>query len=258
MLQRLDRPFHPLVLGALLFCGCPKQIDFGKDGEPKDAQELLQRVAWAERQVSSIKGDAKLKIDSARGKGSVSLFAAVNDPAQLHLETLDFFGRPTGSFISDGKTFGLYDANQGKYFTGPATAQNVGRFVPIAMSPLELSALLLGRAPRLPDAEASMSFDAKAGLFELTLKRESVTQHLSVQPPSYRVVKSRVEGVKAYDLDFDDIQAVGSLTYPRKVLLEAGGEKLELNYKDISINETLEESMFEQTPPANIPVVPVE
>lgn len=247
-----------LVAVAALLSGCPIRVDYGKDGEPKDVGELLQRVAHSEKQVSSIKGDAKLKIDSAKGSGTVSLFAAVEEPAQLHLETLDFFGRPTGSFVSDGTKFGLYDANAGRYYTGPASAENVGRFVPIAMAPAELAALLLGRAPRIDGATPTMTLDPKLGLFEVTLTRAPVVQKVWVKPPEYRVVKSRVTGISAYDLDFDELQTVGSLTYPRKVLLEAHGEKLELNYKDISVNETSDPAMYQLTPPANVPVVPVD
>ncbi len=243
---------------AALLTGCPIRVDFGRDGEPKDVGELLQRVAHAEKQVSSIKGEAKLKVESKNGSGTVSLFAAVEDPARLHLETLDFFGRPTGSFVSDGVRFGLYDANAGRYYTGPATAQNVGRFVPIAMAPAELAALLLGRAPRLDGAKPAMRLDGKLGLFEVTLTREPVVQRVWVKPPEYRVVKSRVEGTRAYDLDFEDLQAVGSLTYPRRVRLEAAGEQLELDYKDITLNETSDPAMYELTPPANVPVVPVD
>jgi hypothetical protein len=243
---------------AVLLSGCPIRVDFGRDGEPKDVGELMQRVAHSEKQISSIKGEAKLKIDSKKGSGTVSLFAAVEDPARLHLETLDFFGRPTGSFVSDGERFGLYDANAGRYYTGPATAENVGRFVPIAMAPAELAALLLGRAPRLDGAKPAMTLDGKTGLFEVTLTRGEIVQKLWVKPPEYRVVKSRVTGISAYDLDFDDLQTVGPLTYPRRVLLEAHGEKLALDYKDIALNETADAAIYELTPPANVPVVPVD
>ncbi len=259
MPQRFRRPFHPLLWALCLgLTGCPVRVDFGKDGEPKDVGELLRRVAFAEEQVMSIKGEAKLKIDGSKGKGSITLFAAVMHPAFLHIESLDFFGRPVGSLVSDGARFGLYDGQAGRYYQGPASAENVGRFVPIALPPSELAALLLGRAPRLPEAKAEMTFDPKAGQFIVTLRREQVTQRVWVQPPTYRVVRSRVEGLKTYDLDFEDIEVVGAVSYPRKVVLEARGEKLELNYKDIVINETLETSMFEIAPPANVPVVEVD
>ncbi len=261
MFQRLRRPFHPLpalALLALTVAGCPVRVDFGKDGEPTDVGDLLKRVAFAESQVVSIKGEAKLKVDSSRGKGNITLFAAVMHPAFLHIESLDFFGRPTGSLVSEGTRFGLYDGQAGRYYEGPASAQNVGRFVPIALPPAELAALLLGRAPRLSEATPSMRLDPKEGLFEVTLSRGTVTQTVWVKPPTYRVVKSRVQGVKTYDLDFEEIEVVGSVSYPRKVLLSAGGEKLELSYKDITINETPEQSMFEISPPANVPVVQVD
>ncbi len=62
-----------LVISAVLtLTACPKRIaDFGKDGEPKSAEELLKRINVAESQIYSLKGDAKLIVDSPQGKGAV-------------------------------------------------------------------------------------------------------------------------------------------------------------------------------------------
>src|SRR3954471_18926009 len=91
-----------IVPVALLLCACPTRVDFGKSGEPTSAEDLLKRVTVAESAVVSVKGEAKLRVDSPQLKGVVTLFAAVTHPAYVHLESLDFFGKPQGVLVSDG------------------------------------------------------------------------------------------------------------------------------------------------------------
>jgi hypothetical protein len=249
-----------LVPIGLCLCGCPHRVDFGPSGEPRSAEELLKRIEVAESAVVGVKGEAKLKVDSPQTRGVVTLFAAVTHPAYVHLESLDFFGKPQGVLISDGTTFGLYDGQSGKYFRGPATAQNVSRFVPIALPPAELAALLLGRAPRVVHESAALSFDAANGVLLLTLKRGPAVQILTVKPPSYRVIRSRVTGIDAYDLEFENIEDSGAFTYPRRVVLSAAktNVRVELNYKDVVVNEAPDLTLYEMTPPANVPIVEVD
>jgi hypothetical protein len=249
-----------LVPIVLCICGCPHRVDFGPSGEPTSAEDLLKRLEVAEAAVVSVKGDAKLRVDSPQTKGVVTLFAAVTEPAFVHLESLDFFGMPLGVLVSDGVTFSLYDGQAGKFFRGPATAQNVSRFVPIALPPSELAALLLGRAPRVAHDAAELRFDQPNGVLLLTLKKGDATQVLTVKPPSYRVIRSTVTGLDTYDYEFDNIEELGAYTYPRRVVLTSSKAdvRVELNYKDVVVNETSDMTLYEMAPPANVPIVEVD
>lgn len=256
--QRATLVLLPLALTLL---GCPRRpVDFGKDGEPRTAEELLARVAWAEKQVFSLKGEAKLTVDSPQGKGSTGLFVAVTHPALIHLEQLDFFGRPQGVLVTDGDRFGLYLAQDGRYLRGPATPANLGRFLPLVMPPAELAAVLLGRAPRIPADGLDFRFDDALGVFVATLRRGEVKQTIHVQPPSYRVVKSTAENLNAYDLTFADLAVFGEATLPKAATLDARGAKtvVELSWKEVEVNQAPDLSLFDLEPPDGMPVVDVD
>jgi hypothetical protein len=256
----LVRAVCPLILVGLSACPRLPPLDYGKDGPAKDAADLLKRIEVAESQVFAVKGDAKLVVDSEQGKGSVSLFVAVVHPARLHIEQLDFFGRPEGVLVTDGEQFGLYDGKQRKFFRGPASAQNLARFVPIALPPRELAALLLGRVPRLPPETSAMTVDEPSRSYQLSLTRGAITQRLSVATGTHRVTRSRVEGLDTYAIDADEVTAFGGATLPRRIVLEAPKAKLtvELLYRDITVNEAPELTLFELEPPEGIPVVEVQ
>jgi len=256
--QRLAGALVPL---ALLLSACPvHHIEFGPQGEAKNPAELLKRVALSESTVVGLKGDAKLNVDSPQGKGSVTLFVAVQHPAYLHIEQLDFFGRPQGVLVTDGETFGLYDSQSGQYFKGPASPPNLARFLPVVLPPRELAALLLGRVARVPAEDGEMSMDDKKGVYVLTLKNGPVTQRLEIEPPSYRVVKSTVTGVRAYDVEMGDIADYGAVTLPKRIVLDAPSAKtrVELVYKDVSVNEPPDMTLFDMEPPEDVPVVEVD
>jgi hypothetical protein len=235
-------------------------VDFGVDGAPRSAEELLARVAWAEQQVFSIKGEARLAIDSPQGKGAVGLFVAVMHPALIHLEQLDFFGRPQSVLVTDGERFGLYDAQAGRYLRGPATSVNLARVLPVVMPPAELAGVLLGRAPRITADAREFRFDDALGQFVVTITRGRVKQTLHVQPPSYRVTHSRAENLDAYELTFAGLSAFGGATLPRVTTLTVRPAKteVELTWRDIDVNQAPDLSLFELEAPEGVPVIEVD
>ncbi|MFL5318799.1 MAG: DUF4292 domain-containing protein [Myxococcaceae bacterium] len=248
-----------LGLSALLL-GCPHRVDFGKEGPITDPKALEKLIQQAEERVIAVKGESKIKVESPQGNGVVTLFIALQRPGLVHLESLDFFGKPQAVLISDGKRFGLYQSQEGKYYEGPASAENLSRFLPIVLPPEELVALMLGQAPRIPADSESLIVDEDKKVYVLRLTKGPVTQTLEVDPKSYRVKSSKVRGVNAYDLAFDDFDDSKGAIYPRKVQLiaDAAKTKLELLYKDVEVNPEPDLTLFDMEPPANVPVVEVD
>ncbi len=249
-----------LVPAVCALAACPPRVDFGKDGEAKSPDELLRRIAVAETQVIGLKGDSKLTVEAPQGKGSTSAFIAVLHPAFLHVEQLDFFGRPQGVLVTDGTSFGLLDSQAGKYFRGPASPANLGRFLPVVLPPQELAAILLGRVPRIATTASQMGLDEKKGVYTLVLRRGEVTQRLEVDPKSGRVVHSTVEGMTAYELEFGDLSAYGPLTFPRELVLKvpAASTTLELRWREVTLNDATDLTLYDQAPPENVPVVELD
>lgn len=256
---RLHQLWFCLV--SLLVTACSRlPIDFGKDGEARSAQEVLKRIELIESQVIGLKGDARLSVESPQGKGSVSLFVGVFHPSFIHLEQLDFFGKPQAVLTTDGALFGLYDAQASHYLHGPATPQNLSRFLPLVMPVRELTFVLLGRVPRMPFDSATFEVDTEHRVYVVRLIKGGAVQRLEVDPASSRVLKSHVDGVEAYDLEFSDVTAFGGVTYPKRVVLtsNAAHTRLELVAKDIALNEAPDVSLFEFTAPEGVPVIEVD
>ncbi|HLL53865.1 MAG TPA: DUF4292 domain-containing protein [Myxococcaceae bacterium] len=247
-------PLVPLALG------CPKRVSLSPTGEVPDARRLLELSVAASTRVSSVNGEAKLAVDSPELKGQVTLFVAAARPARVHLQSLDFFGRPQASLTSDGERFGLLQAQEGRYYRGPPSPQNLARFLPVAIPPADLVALLLGDAPRVADEAIRVEEDLKAGAYVLTLTRGETTQRLWLDPRTHRAVRSEVRGRDAYDLSFEDFQESGTLSFPRRVVLSAPAlqTKLELRYTEVTLNDPPDPALFTPEAPEGVPVIEVD
>ncbi len=249
-----------LALVCLLGSGCPKRLDFGPRGQITDAQILLKLVQEAEERVVSLQGEAKLRVQAPQGAGALGMYVAVARPAQLHLETMDFFGRTEAVLVSDGQRFGLYQSNEHTYVQGPASAENLSRFLPIRLPPRELALLMLGQVPRIPYERVALSVDEKTATYTLVLQSGEVTQTVLVNTLSFRPVRSEVRGTRAYDLLLEDEDEVKGVRISRKVTLIADAAKttLELKYKDVAVNEPPEATLFDVAPPPDVRVVEVD
>lgn len=249
-----------ILVPALLLVGCPRPMSFGDRGEAHSAEELLKWIDLSEATVSSVRGEASLSVDGPQGKGSTSLFIEAALPASLHLEQLDFFGRPQSVLVSDGERFGFYDGQAARYFRGPATTSNVARFLPVSLPIDELVAILLGRVPRVTADTADFTVDQGRGVYVLSLHHQRLTQVLWVDPSSTRVVRSTVSLDTAYELELGAMSAHGAFTFPERIHLELSRKRirLDLKWKDLTFNQRPDASLFEASPPEGVPVTEVD
>jgi len=245
---------------ALLCSGCPKRLDFGPRGQITQAEELFRLTSAAQAQVVSLQGDGKLRVDSPQGAGTVSTFLAVSRPGLLRVEMFDFFNRPIAVLVTDGQRFGLFQAQENKFYQGPATPRNLSRFLPLALPSEELVSVMLGQVPFLPAERMTLTVDEKARLYVLTLHRGEVSQVLGIDPKTLRVVRSQVRGLDTYGLEYENFKDHAGALLPHEVTLRASSTDtfLGLRYTDITVNEAPDLTLFDLSAPEDVPVVEVD
>jgi hypothetical protein len=256
------RCFIPASLFGFILTACvhrPPPLEFGPEGALHSAQEVLARLDAQEQSIQSLKGEGKLGVDSPQAKGSVGLLVAVAPGGRLHLETLDFFGHPVAVLASDGKRFGLWQSQEGRYYRGPASPENLSRFLPVVLPPGELGDLLVGRAPRLEGAELGpLTVDPEEAAYRLTLSRGKAVQTLWVDPRLFRVRKSTVRNIPGYDLSFQRLDPQSGLFHEATLRAPAAKTTLTLTYGDVKPNASPEDGLFAIRPPAHAIVVEVD
>jgi hypothetical protein len=246
----MNRRRWPLFL--LLLAGCPPRVDV-RSVPPPDATALLAEVDATDARVAALQSQARAHVDARGKKGNVQMFVAAAAPASVHVEVLDFFGKPTGILISDGRRFVMLASDTGTWQRGAATAENVSRVLPISLTPDQLVSMLLGRAPRLPDPAPTLAVDPERNLFRVTLHAGGQRQELWVDPGRKRVVRSSVEGPGGYTLTFDGFEDVHGAPFPRAISF-AGAGSVALQYTDLRLGEQPDPALFTPEPPPGVPV----
>ncbi len=248
-----------MLLAAVLTAGaCVHSVPpplFGPEGPIQNAAEVLGRVKANEQAIHTLKGDGRLTVDSPQGRGSLTLLVAVGEGARLHLEILDFFGRPLSILISDGTRFGLFQVQENRYYQGPATAENFARFLPMSLPPQELADLLRGITPRLPTDEVrSMRLDKDEGTYRLEFRYQGASQTLWVDTLQLRVRRSVRGGAQ---LEYRDFGPPEERHLPHQLTLSDPARKsvVTLRYSGkVAINAPLEASLFEPHASPGVPV----
>ncbi len=238
-----------LVVLLPLALGCA-HLDMSKLETPS-GPALLRDVDELEALVTQVKGAARVQAQSPRGNGEVQAFIAARTPSDVHLELLDFFGAPLQVLVSDGRSFGLYQREQGTYLHGPATASFISRLLPVRLSAEEVVAILLGRTPRLPVPPSAVEVDAKAEAYRVTLVQGERRQTLWIHPTSRRVLRSVLEGPGGYSLLFERPVSASGVPFARKVTFTDATATVVLrwNEEDVALEGTLDAALFEPRPP---------
>jgi outer membrane lipoprotein-sorting protein len=246
-----------LALAVVTLAGCPRPLRFGPEGQITDPAYVLRRLDARAAAVRSVKAEARVSLKTTQRSGTANQFIAALKPASLHVETLNFFGKPVAALATDGASFGLFMDESATFYSGPASAANVGLLLPVAVEPTEAAKLLLGEVPRIEAEQVHLELDAEDRAYRLTLTRGAVQQRLWVATEDLRLLRSEVRGAAGLDVLFDDFQVIEGVLFPMAVEIRAvladgapQGTVVSLHYKDAEVNLALDPALFvlEQPP----------
>jgi hypothetical protein len=186
----------------------------------------------------------------------VEQFLAAARPGRLRVESHDFFGNVLSVLAVDGDALVLYDARERVYYRGAATAENVGRLVPVALPPEDLVTLLCGSAPVLDGAPIDAS--PVDGALRLTLRRGEALQRLDVGAGGavLRARSSRA-GVVGLEVELSGHRPRGDASLPTEVKarVPGAGLALSLRWKAVEVNAPLDPALFRLDPPEGARIV---
>lgn len=213
--------------------------------------------------VARVRGEARVKVESAGGGATVTQLVAAERPDRLRLDLLDFFGNPAAALVADRGRFALLDLREGVFYRGAATPENLSRLVPLPIPARELTLLLCGAVPVVGAATAVEPGD---GVLRLTVEGEGRRQRLDVGAGA-AVHASRVvdrperpaEGA-SYDVTFSRFEERGGRPFPSELLLEApgAGVRVRLSWKELEVNGVLPEGTFTLAPPAGARIIDLD
>ena len=226
-----------------------------------DPAALLAAVKAAQDAVRGVEGRARVGVDAPGGGGAVEQYLAAEKPGRVRVESHDFFGNVLSVLAVDDGRLAVYDAREKVFYRGPATRENVGRLVPVALSPEELATLLCGSAPLL-DGQPVSAIPGD-GVMVLTLRAGGLTQVLEIGAGA-AVVSSRLRRAgpdgpapAGLEADFSKHRLHAGLSLPTEVEARApvSGVSLALHWKALTVNGPLDPGLFRLDPPRGARIV---
>ncbi len=247
------------ALAGLLAAGCAPRLRPPPAGLPAAPAALLEEVRAVQARVRGVQGQARVAVDGPQGAGGVDQFLAAERPGRLRVESHDFFGNVLSVLAVDGPDLALYDARERTFYRGAATAENVGRLVPVPLPPADLVALLCGSAPLLDGEPVDAS--PVDGALRLTLRRGEALQRVDVGAGG-AVVRARSSrgGVVGLEVELSGHRDRGGALLPAEVVARAPGAglALTLRWREVEVNGALDPALFRLAPPEGARVVDLE
>ncbi len=224
-----------------------------------DPAALLEQVRAAQARVTTVRGEARLKVEARELSGTVPALVAAAKPDRVYVQTLDFFGGTVSVLASASGTLSLYDARARVLYRGAATPENLMRLVPLPLSPAELAQILCGSAPLV--AGDPVRADPGPGYVTLEIDGRDRVQQLRIGRGA-AVLRSKIEmavpGARgAYALRFDSFDESSGNRFPGEVSLSSEDPRvrMSLTWTDVEPNAAVDAAMFSPSVPRGARVV---
>ncbi len=247
------------LLVSILLCACggiPKPKNFDDSPEP-----LLASIEERGAALKSLSANLKVDVWRESERVKVSQLIAVDAVGRLRIEVLSPFGSPLITLASDGSRLMIYDAKEGRFFLGPASADALGRLLPVELSPPELSNLLRGAIPMIEYTDSKVDWNRETGRYQLTLTGPERIQEIEFEPEFLRVTQFEIRhtGSVLYTVRLGDYSGTGSAIVPKRIRFTVPSKNLrvDLSVTEVTLNPPIPDTTFTLTPPRGILVEPL-
>lgn len=230
-------------------------------GEPVSndfAAELVREWQGFSAQNSSLSGLAKFEMVTPERTLNGTQVLVIKKPDHLRAEVLSMFGSPLLLLAANGDQLGVYLPFENEFYTGAASARNLGRFVRLPMHLQDLVDVLLYRPPMIA-AETVEGFALQGRGWLLERNNPPYRQELFFDEQR-RLVEVNYYNRSGLSLaiDYEGFTEEGmfpqtfDLSFPR---LETTAS---LKFSDVEVNGEVKQELFELTIPPGAEVFSLE
>jgi len=254
--------FRPLLLvlllsSALLASCAPLRPQLvGAPVSQTFADKLLHEWSAYAVQFTSLKGLAKVKVQAPGNSLNGSQVLIAEKPDHLRAETLSPFGTPLLLLAADGEKLAVSVPSRNVFYTGAATAENLGTFVNLPLRPNDLVNVLLYQPPLLKSWKEE-AFALQEGGWLLirhgTLRRQEMVFNLLRQLVEVSYFDQNDLVMKISYAQFP-VQA-GPFPHMMSLVVPDRNATVSLEFSDLATNADLHPGLFQLAPPPGAKVV---
>lgn len=248
-----------LTVAFLVSCAPVRPKLVGDPVKQSFADGLIQEWSENSSKVSSVQGLAKVKVDTPEKSLNGTQVILAEKPNRLRAETLSPFGSPLLLLTADGETLRVSLPSRNVFYTGEATAANLGRFVRIPLRLTDLISVLLYQPPII-DSLREEAFELQEGGWLLVRYSSKRRQELT-----FNHARQLVE-VRYYDRDelflkigYGEFAEEGD-SFPQLFGIELPKQQTtaSLKFSDLETNGRLRPGIFQLVPPATATIISLD
>ncbi len=253
--RRLAFFFFSLLLLCLAACARLPTAPVAERLPVGSADELLKQLQARAAAVTGLKARGNVAVTSPQKNYSGNILLTAAKPAKLRVDILNFWGQSLVTFLSDGQEMNLLVYSDSKLYKGPATPENLRRFLPVVVSQEDFLAALTGHIAFQHYGKPVLlsSPDPAVYLLELTGRDLPEKVKLTVDAQTLQLLTVQwfsPQGPETLRADFSNFLSNSGISGPSEIRLVSGdGEnQVRVRYRDVTFNAPLTATAF------NLPV----
>jgi outer membrane lipoprotein-sorting protein len=222
------------------------------------ADQLLTKLASASGRYSSLDGAASVSLTTGDKFFSSQQFLLLQKPNRMRTDVLTGFGQLVLQMTSDGDNLSvlLKTTVPGRFLSGPASYENVSRFVRVPLATEDLLTLLLYDPPLIVHQRSRVDFSSDT--LTLILSNSNNHQELlfdrQLQLIGSRYFKS---GEQYLSVGYENFSGKDQFPYMIKISMPLEQTKVKVKFSELKVNENIDIAQFTLKKPANILLEPL-
>lgn len=245
---------------AVLLAGCPSSKVQRTYPEPSP-QAVLDHLRGLRDRATTLNAETKTDVRIGGERANVAVQILAEWGGKLRFQASDPNNATAADLASDGQRYCFMDVHANCAECGAATRDTVARLVRIPLEPDQVVAVLMGAAPLLESAEATVEWQPDGGHEILTLKQGDAVQRIVLDARDRRwdVLDAQLteNGKTRWRIrhkGFHDVKTPQGavVRVPGDSIFEEGGDLVRITWKDQRVGAPLTAKAFVLEPPAGL------
>ena len=221
--------------------------------EMPTAEQLIDKVSSASGRFSSLDGAASVALTAGDKYFSSQQFLLLQKPDRLRADVLTGFGQLVLQMTSDGDLLSVFlnTTVPGRFFRGPASYENISRFIRVPLATTDLLALLLYDPPLIDYLDSAI--ELASGVLKLVLLNGDNKQELLFDQGLHLVGCHYYRGGEEYlSVDYQKFSKESDFPLVIKVKVPLEKTRVKVTFSELKVNEDVDIAQFSLQKPDNI------
>ncbi len=242
----------------MFFFGCIVPRSTTEFFDPKDLpdpEQLYREILRNSDQISSLQGTAQIGLQALLKKVRLEAVIACDRAGRLRLEIMDFLDRVSFLAVFREGEYLIYSVPDNQFLEGFDERERLRKILGVPLKIQELISLACGCPFFIPmeDPELHISHDKGSLVLKAEQKSRGLcyTVRLDTQRRPEKVILTSRDpkggALPDIHIDFGRYQQVDSIVFPFFIKMKGkgGNHFFELDYQEISFNNTLHKKLFQ-------------